>query len=166
MPMRRERIKAVLQRAVSSLSLCSTMKAAGALILLLWCLSEAGAQEQRGPPEPDNSQPDLWDQVRQLRDMGLLQGEKMKTMEAEAKELRDTVVEQGNTLMVQGEKLESKEAEVQELRDTVVEQGNTLVVQREKLKDAEEDTKEQRDLVSDLRMELAITKYQMKGKAK
>ena len=136
--MRRESIKAVLQRAVSSLSLCSTMKAAGALIVLLWCLSEAGAQEQSGQTE-------LWDQVKQLRDMGLVQGEKLKTMEA---------------------KLTASEAEVQELRDTVVEQGNTLVVQAEKLKDVEEDTKEQRDLVSDLRMELAIAKYQMKGMAK
>ena len=119
------------------------MKAAGALILLLCCLSEARAQAQGGPPGPNT--PELWDEVKQLRDMVhgmgntvIVQGEKLKTMEA---------------------KLTASEAEGQELRDTVVEQGNTL-------KNVEEDAKEQRDLVTDLRMELAINKYQMKGMAK
>ena len=132
------------------------MKAAGALILLLCCLSEARAQAQGGPPGPNT--PELWDEVKQLRDMVhgmgntvIVQGEKLKTMEAkltaseaEAQELRDTVVEQGNTVMVQTEKMKTmeakltaSEAEVQELRDTVLEQGNTLIVQGKKLETME-----------------------------
>ena len=67
------------------------MKAAGALILLLCCLSEARAQAQGGPPGPNT--PELWDEVKQLRDMVhgmgntvIVQGEKLRSVEEEAKE--------------------------------------------------------------------------------
>ena len=82
------------------------MKAAGALLVLLLCLSEAGAQGERGAlNERDNHvepgtllQPDLWDEVKRLRDMVhsmgntvVVQGEKLKNVEEEAKEQRDLV---------------------------------------------------------------------------
>ena len=129
------------------------MKAAGALLVLLLCLSEAGAQGERGAlNERDNNvepgtliQPDLSDEVNQLRDM---------------------VHSLGNTVAVQGEKLKTMEAkvtasegEVQELRDTVVVQG-------EKLRSVEEEAMGQRDLVSDLRVELGINKHEMEGMLK
>ena len=157
------------------------MKAAGALLVLLLCLFEDGAQGERGAlNERYNNvepgiliQPDLSDEVNQLRDMVhslgntvAVQGEKLKTMEAKVTASEGEVQELQHTVAVQGEKLKTMEAkvtasegEVQELRDTVVVQG-------EKLRSVEEEAMGQRDLVSDLRVELGINKHEMEGMLK
>ena len=151
--MRREGIREETERSLSSLSLPSTMKSVGALMALLLCLCEAGAQGERGElAERDNHveganviHPDVWEELKFVRDL--------------VHSLEETVVAQGHKLKTTEAKLTASEAEVQELRDIVVEQ-------REKLKNVEEEAKEQRDLVTDLRMELAITKHEMEGKTK
>ena len=115
------------------------MKAAGALLVLLLCLSEAQAQGERGAvDERDNHvepgtvfQPDLWEELKFVRDM--------------VHRLEDTVVAQGNTLISQGQMLKTMEA---------------------KLTASEAEVQEQRDLVTDLRQELVISKQEMEGMAR
>ena len=73
------------------------MKSCVALLVLLFCLSgAAGAPGENGPVNKRQSdaepgsllQPDLWGELKELRDMVVVQQEKMKNMEEEAKKQR------------------------------------------------------------------------------
>ena len=67
------------------------MKGCEALLLLLLCLSGTEAQGHNGlvsesSDEPgDLLQPDLWGELKELRDMVVVQQEKMNNVEEEAK---------------------------------------------------------------------------------